>query len=79
MSEEIPVNIDTAAKEVGRNREFIRDFVKEHGLGIPWGGSQEHPRLRVKLSLLRQALESLRYVRTGSGSRTVTLHRGVRC
>jgi hypothetical protein len=59
------VTFDEARKQgvkMARNR--LRKFAINNGLAVQWGGTTEHPWLKVSLSKLKTALMSQRYVPT---------------
>lgn len=60
MSEEDPladvVPLTVAAKAVGIPLWLVREIAVKRGIAIRWGGSEHCPRLRVKLSKLREAI-----------------------
>ena len=63
------VSVKEAARRVGMNHNRARAIIKKSGIGIPWGGRKDHPRLRVKLSEFEQAILSQRYSLPGSAKR----------
>jgi hypothetical protein len=42
--------IDAAAKEIGMDRARLRSLCIAAGVAIRWGGSDRHPRLKVRMS-----------------------------
>lgn len=48
--------IGTAAKAVKMRRERFEELCREAGILIPWGGTKEHPRFKVRLSEAERAI-----------------------
>jgi hypothetical protein len=48
--------IEKAARAIGRSRESVRQLAIRHRIAVRWGGTDRHPRLRVKLSELAAAV-----------------------
>src|SRR4051812_13912469 len=50
------MTFEDAARVVGRHRRAVKDLAIRSGIAINWGGSDAHPRLRVKLSELKEVI-----------------------
>lgn len=72
------LTINEAAKQVRLRKSFVRKRILDSGIGIVVGGSDQHPRIRVKLDELLRVLESHR-LKGGKTKRVVSLDPGVTC
>jgi hypothetical protein len=84
------MTIEAAAREVKMARQRVRDLAIAAGIAIRWGGPDEHPWLKVKLSELERVILEQRYVLptvpgrqprrpTRSSSAAQGLNRHVKC
>lgn len=82
------MTIDAAAKIIGIDKARLRELVKAAGVAIRWGGSDDHPYLKVKLADAKRIVLDRRYVPPAAPKRPPprrsaagggTLHRLVRC
>lgn len=81
--------MSAAAKKVGMDRQRLRQLCIDSGIAIRWGGSDEHPILKVKFGELERVLiERQRYVaprtpeakpRKRAKASTGSIHPDVRC
>lgn len=68
VAEEEPVTFDFAARKIGIDRARLRTLSIERGIAIHWGGTAEHPRLKVLLSKARAMILSELYVPPAAGA-----------
>lgn len=54
--------IAEAARVIGMHRGRMRAICISAGVAVRWGGSDESPYLKVKLSAARRAVDQLRHV-----------------
>ena len=50
-----------AAQRIGMARERCRQLCIQTGIAVRWGGTDEHPRLRVNMEELEAAVLAQRY------------------
>ena len=65
MDTEPFISIAAAAKAISIDRNRLRRVCIQARVAIWWGGSDEHPRLKVKLSEARKAIEACKYAPAG--------------
>jgi hypothetical protein len=56
------MTIEAAARKVRMSRKRARDLSIAAGIAIRWGGPDEHPWLKVRLSELERVILEQRYV-----------------
>jgi hypothetical protein len=54
--------MEEAARAVGMHRERVRAIAIANGIAIRWGGTDKHPRLKVNVAKLREAILRQVYV-----------------
>lgn len=85
------VSIEAAAKKIRMRRDRFRALCLATGIAVKWGGTEKHPRLKVKLSEAERVILSRRAEpptatrrtarprRTPSSGMRKPLHPDVRC
>lgn len=80
------VTIEEAARHARMRRDRAKDLAIRHGIAIRWGGTDRHPRLKVKLSDFTSAILSEVYTPPGAAQKrpsqrrvSVRLNPDVRC
>ena len=64
------ISINAAAKAIGMNRLRMRELCISAGVAVRWGGTNDHPFLKVKLSEARRAVDqNKQYVARGPAKR----------
>jgi len=58
------MTIEAASRRVHKSRDYCRQLAIASGIAVRWGGTDEHPRLKVKLSDLERAILGQRHVET---------------
>ena len=59
LKELIPV--EKAARQIGMARDRCRQLCIETGIAVRWGGTDEHPRLKVRMEDLEAAVMAQKY------------------
>jgi hypothetical protein len=63
--------IEKAARRVGMHHRRLRKLAIDTGIALAWGGTKQHPRLRVRMSDVEKVILRNRYITPATAKRRI--------